>query len=100
MIFTIFCKRAFFVTFIGVSFVIASCWSSWLNPLIMTLQPNATRSSNADPGNAGLNLPTVWPFYQVNSVLPISHRQGEFDNRVALLALAPDMHRPGGASHV
>jgi hypothetical protein len=26
--------------------------------MIMTLQPNATRSSNAGPGNAGLSLPT------------------------------------------
>jgi hypothetical protein len=59
VIFAIFCNRAFFVTFIGASFAIPSCWSSWLNPLIMTLQPSATRSSNASPGNAGLNLPTT-----------------------------------------
>jgi len=52
-------NRAFFVTFIGVSFAVASCWPSKPNRLIMTLQPNATRSSNAEPGNAGLNLRTV-----------------------------------------
>jgi hypothetical protein len=76
VIFTIFCKRAIFVTFIGASFVILSCWSSWPNPLIMTLQPSATRSSNASPGNAGLNLPTAHPFYQAGRVPPVSRRQG------------------------
>jgi hypothetical protein len=69
MIFAIFCKRAFFVAFIGVSFAIASCWSSWLTPLIMMLQLNATRNSNASPGNAGLSLPTVRPYYWAASVL-------------------------------
>jgi hypothetical protein len=70
VIFAIFRKQAFFVTFIGVSFAVASCWSSWLKPLIMMLQPNATRSSNAGPGNAGLNLPTVRSCYQAGSARP------------------------------
>ena len=55
----------------------------------MMLQPNAARSSNAGPGNAGLSLPTVrhsteqatfcpfdraWSLSYVAS--SVSHRQG------------------------
>jgi hypothetical protein len=66
VILAIFRRRAFFVTFIDVPFAVASCWSSWPKQLIMMLQPNATRSSNAGPGNAGLNLLTVRLRYQAS----------------------------------
>ena len=61
MILKIFCKRALFVTFIGVSFTVVLGWSSREKVPIMTLQLNAAARSSrlvVDPGNADLNLLT------------------------------------------